>query len=192
VAGWRVFFAVELSQEIAAGVRRIQEGLKAHAPSVRWVRPEGIHLTLKFLGEVDSDRVEGIVHKAEDGVQAVRPFNLGLRRCGGFPNAKNPRVIWIGVDDPSGELKKVQTRVEEGMEELGFVREGREYAPHLTLGRLHPGKGKETIARALDAIKESDLGTMEVREICLFRSQLKPTGAEYTKLKVIPLRDRPS
>jgi len=154
---------------------------------VRWIRPEGIHLTLKFLGEVDPDLIEGIVHKTEEAVQALGPFTIGIKGGGGFPNAKNPRVIWIGVDDPSGELRKMQARVEEGMEELGFKKEGRDYTPHLTVGRLRSGKGRSTFAPALEAIGECNLGTMEVREVILFRSHLKPTGAEYTKLKVIPL-----
>jgi 2'-5' RNA ligase len=187
MAGWRSFFAVELSKEITAGVRMIQGGLRERMVGVRWVRPEGIHLTLQFLGEVDPDRIEGIVSKAEKGTEAIGPFTIGIRGCGGFPNTKNPRVIWIGVDDPSGLLKKLQARVEEAMDGLGFAKEGRDYSPHLTLGRLHTGKGKGTVAQALDDIRESNLGTMEVREICLFRSHLKPTGAEYTKLKTIPL-----
>jgi 2'-5' RNA ligase len=154
---------------------------------VSWVRPEGIHLTLQFLGEVDPDRIEGIASKAEECVKAIGPFTIGIRGCGGFPHARHPRVIWIGVDDPSGEIKKLQARVERGMEEMGFAREGRDYTPHLTIGRLRSGKERGGVAQALETMKESDLGTMEVREICLFRSHLKPTGAEYTKLKVIPL-----
>jgi len=187
VAGWRSFIAVELSAEIAAGVRRIQEGMRERAAGVSWVRPEGIHLTLKFLGEVDPDRIEGIVNKAEECVTGIKPFAIGIRGCGGFPHAKNARVIWIGVDDTSGELKELQARVEKGMEEMGFTKEDRGYTPHLTIGRLRSGKGSTGVAQALEDMKESDLGTMEVREICLFRSHLKPTGAEYTKLKVIPL-----
>ena len=187
MAGWRSFIAVELSTEIAGGVRRIQGGLRERTAGVSWVRPEGIHLTLKFLGEVDSGRVEGIASRAEACARAIAPFFIGIRGCGGFPNPRNPRVIWIGVDDPSGQLKELQARVEQGMEEMGFTREARAYTPHLTIGRLRSGKGKGDVAQSLEAMKGCDLGTMEVREICLFRSQLKPTGAEYTKLKVIPL-----
>ena len=190
MAGWRSFIAVELSTEIAEGVRRIQAGLRERTTGVSWVRPEGIHLTLKFLGEVDPDRIEGIASTAEECIKGIGPFTIGIRGCGGFPNPRNPRVIWIGVDDPGGELKELQARVEQGMEEMGFTREGRGYTPHLTIGRLRSGKGKGEVAQALEATKECDLGTMAVREICLFRSQLKPTGAEYTKLKVIPLSAR--
>ena len=187
MAGWRSFIAVELSKDIAGGVRRIQEGLRDCTTGVSWVRPEGIHLTLKFLGDVDPGRVEGIASTIEASVKAIGSFFIGIRGCGGFPNPRNPRVIWIGVDDPGGELKELQAKVEQGMEEMGFAREGRTYTPHLTIGRLRSGKGKGDVAQALEATKECDLGTMAVREICLFRSQLKPTGAEYTKLKVIPL-----
>ena len=187
MAGWRSFIAVELSKDIAGGVRRIQGGLRDCTTGVSWVRPEGIHLTLKFLGDVDPGRVEGIASTAEECIKARGPFFIGIRGCGGFPNPRNPRVIWIGVDDPGGELKELQAKVEQGMEEMGFTREGRGYTPHLTIGRLRSGKGSKGVAQALEATKECDLGTMAVREICLFRSQLKPTGAEYTKLQTIPL-----
>ena len=188
MAGWRSFFAVELSAEIAVEVRRIQGELKDRAVGVRWVRPESIHLTLKFLGEVDPDRIEGIVHKAEEAIQGVGPFSVRIRGGGGFPTAQNPRVIWIGVEDHSGMLKELQTRVEAGMAELGFTQEQRGYTPHLTVGRLRSGKGRKALAQALDAIRASDLGKMEVREVILFRSHLKPTGAEYTKLGSFPLK----
>lgn len=182
MAGWRSFFAVELSVEIAAGVQRIQGDLKERVTGVRWVRPEGIHLTLKFLGEVEPDRIEAIARKAETAIQGVGPFTVRIKGGGGFPTAKNPRVIWIGVEDHSGMLKELQARVETEMAELGFTREKRGYTPHLTVGRLRSGKGSKSVGQALDALSASDLGRMEVREVILFRSHLKPTGAEYTKL----------
>jgi 2'-5' RNA ligase len=191
VTGWRSFFAIELSAEIATGVRRIQGALKEREGGVRWVRPEGIHLTLKFLGEVEPDRIEAIVKKAGEVVQGVRPFTVEIRGGGGFPSAKNPRVIWIGVEEPSGRLTQLQSRVEAGMAELGFTQEKRRYTPHLTVGRVRSGKGRKTVVQALDAIRASDLGKMEVREVILFRSHLKPTGAEYTKLGSFPLEAAP-
>jgi 2'-5' RNA ligase len=191
VAGWRSFFAVELSGEIAAGVRKIQGALRNRAVGVRWVRPEGIHLTLKFLGEVEPDRIEAIEHKAGEVIQGICPFIVEIKGGGGFPSAKNPRVIWIGVEDHSGMLKQLQTQVEAGMAELGFTQERRGYTPHLTVGRLRSGKGSKTVTQAIDAIKTSDLGSLEVREIILFRSHLKPTGAEYTKLSSFPLEAAP-
>lgn len=191
MAGWRSFFAVELSAEIAAGVRRMQGALQERATGVRWVRPGGIHLTLKFLGEVETDRIEAIVHKAAAAIQGVGPFTVGIKGGGGFPTPKNPRVIWIGVEDQSGMLKELQTRVEAGMAELGFTREKRGYTPHLTVGRVRSGKGSKSVAQALDALRENDLGSMEVREVILFRSHLKPTGAEYTKLGSFPLEAAP-
>jgi 2'-5' RNA ligase len=192
VAGWRSFFAVELSAEIAAGVRKIQGALlRNRVVGVRWVRPEGIHLTLKFLGEVEPDRIEAIVRKAEGAIQGVGPITVEIKGGGEFPSTKNPRVIWIGVEDHSGMLKQLQTRIEAGMAELGFTQEKRGFTPHLTVGRLRSGKGSKTVAQAIDAIKTSDLGSLEVREIILFRSHLMPAGAVYTKLHSFPLRVAP-
>jgi 2'-5' RNA ligase len=184
---WRLFFAVELSKEMQAGVRRIQQRLKERVPGVRCVRPEGIHLTFRFLGDVAPERIEDIWSRVAGGVQTIDPFLIEFKGCGGFPSAKKPRVIWIGVEDPSGSLHAMQARVETGMRELGFPHEEREYNPHLTLGRLQPGKGQGMAAQAIETNRAADLGQMEVREVCLFRSLLKPTGAEYTKLKVISL-----
>jgi 2'-5' RNA ligase len=187
MAGWRSFFAIELSAEIAGGVRRIQGALRERAKGVRWVRPEGIHLTLKFLGEVEPDRIETIMHKAEETIHNLGSFAVEIRGGGGFPTAQNPRVIWIGVEDPSGRLTQLQARIEAGMAELGFTQEKRGYTPHLTVGRVRSGKGRKIVVQALDAIRATDLGKMEVREVILFRSHLKPTGAEYTKLGSFPL-----
>lgn len=184
---WRLFFAIELNQEIQAGVRRIQQDLRQQTTGVRWVRPDGIHFTLRFLGEVAPERIEDIWDRAASDIQTIPPFTVGVRGCGGFPTAKKPRVIWIGVQDPSGSLKAMQARIETGVVELGFPREERGYNPHLTLGRLHPDKGQVRVAQAIEANRAADLGQMEVCEVCLFRSLLKPTGAEYIKLKVISL-----
>jgi len=190
VAALRSFLAVELSREIEEGIRRIQEKLKRRVEGVRWVRPEGIHLTLKFLGEIDPDRIEEIVDKAQQAVKGIGPFEIRIKGGGGFPNTKNPRVIWLGVEDQEGLLRELQARVEKGLEELGFKREERNYTPHLTLGRLRTGRGKGGVAQAIKDIGDSDLGAMKIREIVLFQSQLKPSGAEYTKLRTIPLEDR--
>ena len=183
----RTFFAVELSKDVAKELKKVQENLRREIAGVRWVQPGGIHLTLKFLGEVNPDGIEEIVRKAEEAVKGLGPFTIQIRGGGGFPNAKNPRVIWIGVEDQDGQLRELQTRIEREMEKIGFKREERDYTPHLTLGRLRTGKRKDVIAQALKEIEHSELGIMGVQEIILFQSELKPTGAEYTKLRTIPL-----
>jgi 2'-5' RNA ligase len=183
----RTFLAVELSKEVAKELKKVQDKLKGEIGGVRWVQPGGVHLTLKFLGEVNPDRIEEIIRKAEEAVKGLGPFTVKVGGGGGFPNAQNPRVIWIGVEDQDGQLRELQTRIEREMAKIGFKREERDYTPHLTLGRLRTGKGKEAIVQALKDIEHSELGTMGVEELILFQSELKPTGAEYTKLRTIPL-----
>jgi 2'-5' RNA ligase len=183
----RTFLAVELSKDVAKELKKVQETLRGEIEGVRWVQPGGIHLTLKFLGEVKPDHIEEIVRKAEEAVNGMGPFTIQIRGGGGFPNAQNPRVIWIGVEDQDGQLRELQTRIEREMEKIGFTREVRDYTPHLTLGRLRTGKRKGAIVQALKDIEHSELGTMGVEELILFQSELKPTGAEYTKLRTIPL-----
>ena len=141
-----------------------------------------------ILDNAGADASVAAVRKAEEAVREMGPFTIRIRGCGGFPNTKNPRVIWIGVEDQNGLLRELQARAERGLEELGFEREQRDYTPHLTVGRLRSGKGREGIAQALRDMGDSDLGTMEIGHITLFRSLLKPTGAEYTKLGTISLQ----
>jgi len=188
VGGWRSFLAVELGKELAGRIHAIQGTLKAKMEGVRWVGSGGVHVTLKFLGEIDPNVVDQIAEKAQEAVQGITSFTISIGGGGAFPNSRNPRVLWIGVDDHHGLLTELQDRVERKLEALGFQRENREYRPHLTLGRVRSGTRKGVSAEAMQELQQSDVGTMEVKEITLFRSDLKPTGAEYTKLRTIPLQ----
>lgn len=186
MAGWRLFFAIELTPDIAAALAGIQKKLKGAIDQVRWVRPEDIHLTLSFLGEVDQGSIPQIVQEGVRAAAQIKPFQIVVRGCGAFPERGAPRVIWIGVDDPEGHLQRLQGGLARGLETLGFPREDRVYTPHLTIGRVKGGRGAG-VREGLALIQGCDLGIMPVERITLFRSHLKPTGAEYTKVQEIPM-----
>lgn len=184
----RSFIAIELSPSIKAKIEEIQNNLKSLTSDVRWVRPEGIHLTLKFLGTIEEEsipEISDIIRKCSTGTTA---FTLKVQSLGAFPNEKNPKVIWAGVEDDSGTLAKLQQALENRLSSIGFKVEKRAFSPHLTLGRLKSPKEKGVLTQGLEDYKHLEFGTFEAKEVCLFKSELKPGGAIYTKLKTFSLQ----
>jgi 2'-5' RNA ligase len=184
----RSFIAIELSPPIRHHIEKIQNELKKATTDVRWVRSEGIHLTLKFLGAIDEERIDEVGDSIEESLADATMFTVTVGSLGAFPNKKNPKVIWLGIEDESGTLQKVQQTIETGLTSLGFTAEKRTFSPHLTLGRLKSPKGKRTVSQRLENMGECECGTFDVKEIFLFKSDLKPSGAVYTKLKSFALR----
>ncbi len=174
-----------LGEVIARLSRRIAPG------AVRWVRPDGIHLTLKFLGEVSTGSLSQVSDLLERAAQAHGPFEVCVAGLGCFPNPRRPRVVWVGVEEPSGRLASLQQALEGQFERLGYRREGRSFSPHLTLGRVREGASADAVQAVGTCVALEpavDLGTMPVRAISLFRSDLRPSGAVYTRLAEIVLR----
>lgn len=188
----RTFVAIELSAEIQGELRRVQEILKEKiaTPQIRWVDPENIHLTLKFLGNVPADRTQEIAAALKEACAGLSPFVIGVSGLGCFPSTTNPQVVWVGVQEETGRLKRLQEEVEERLAGLGFKPERRPFRPHLTLGRVkkqaHVG-ARRIIGGIVSATSVGDLGQMEVGEISLMKSTLLPSGARYSRLEKIPL-----
>lgn len=184
----RSFIAIELSPPIKVKIEEIQNKLKSSTSDVRWVRTEGIHLTLKFLGNIEEERIPEISDIITQSTTDVTPFSLTVRTIGAFPNEKNPKVIWVGTEDESGTLVRLQQALENRLARIGFKTEKRAFSPHLTLGRLKSPKGKRELTQMLEEDKHRECGTFEAQEVCLFKSKLTPGGAIYTKLKIFPLQ----
>ncbi|MGD2251897.1 MAG: RNA 2',3'-cyclic phosphodiesterase [Anaerolineales bacterium] len=183
----RTFVAIPLPDLIHRKLADLIGQLKEATPggSVRWVRAGGIHLTLKFLGELGQREVGEVSRLLKEVVPQVAPFVMDVTGLGCFPNLRRPRVIWVGIEESTGRLSKLQSRLEAGFDELGFEPEGRRFHPHLTLGRVRRGATPRDL-QALRALLESEtlrrLGEASVDQVCLFRSELRPTGAVYTRL----------
>jgi len=185
----RVFLAVEVPPPIIKNIQKIQDILRRQVHGViRWVRPEGVHLTLKFFGEVSSEEAGKIITAAAERTVTVPPFELEARGLGVFPDVNRPRVIWLGIAGEVGPLLLLQRELEETFGRLGFPKEERPFRAHLTLGRIKVPRGVPGLAGALEAAAASRAGSFRVEEAALFRSELTPGGAIYTRLASFPLR----
>ncbi len=183
----RAFIAVNIPVEIKQNLQEEIGRLRAliRGESVRWVRSEGIHLTLKFLGEISNNSLEEIHQTLEREVRKHPNCTLSVGGFGCFPNRRRPRVLWIGITEDKGTLAQVQSSIHEKLVPLGFEKEGRSFHPHLTLGRVRRNVSKDDLIQLQDAVNEftvSQIGQFEVREIHLIESILKPSGAEYCTL----------
>lgn len=188
----RAFIAVPLPDSLLEQLTALQRQLKKQVPerSVRWVRPEGIHLTLKFLGDTPTGKLPEI-ERALAAVARHAPactFTVGELGC--FPNPRRPRVVWIGVQEPTGRLAALQDAVEEVMAPFGYEPEGRGFTPHLTLGRVQRKVSRSDAARVGEVVTGTGVGQLAevlADRFALIRSVLKPSGAEYTTLAEFPL-----
>ena len=190
MAALRTFIAINVPSAVLDTIIRIQNRFKSLGLHASWVKPGNVHLTLKFLGDTDPDRISGIRNKLTETLAPLERFQLSLNSAGVFPDTKNPRVLWVGLKDNDGTLKKVQTTIEQALESLRFPIEQRPFSPHLTLARIKSPKGikspedKKNLKDELDAVNQEgiDPHPFEVGEIHLYESQLTPKGSIYTVL----------
>lgn len=185
----RSFICIELPERLRNRIGEIQTELRAYAAHVSWVRPQNIHLTLKFLGHIAPHRIAEILSSIKPIVIRHPPFTLVPEGCGVFPHARSPRVFWLGIRDDSGVLSELQEEIECALETLGFPREKRPFTPHLTIGRVRLYRKPKDLTPKFLALEFSE-PAFEVDHITLMRSDLKPTGAIYTPLEIIPLGGR--
>jgi 2'-5' RNA ligase len=182
----RTFIAIPLPAEGRTMLDKMQQSLRVHRADVRWGAIPSIHLTLKFLGEVDPEIIPRLSESIAGISRSERPFELRLQGLGCFPNLRMPRIIWCGLGGETESLSRLQQKVESVCGEFGFTPEDRAFHPHLTLGRVN---GKRNLQPLLDCIKiGSDLEcSFQADHFNIYRSVLKPQGAEYTVLKTITL-----
>jgi len=185
----RSFIAIEVPPELKARLEELQRELRRTDADVKWVRPEGIHLTLKFLGSILREDIEKISMAIGPVISGFEPFEIRLFGMGSFPTSRNPRVIWVGVDRGKEEVSSLQRAIEDKMAKLSFPSENRPFSPHLTLGRVRSGRGKLMLSQAIEANKEVEVGTFWARKVFLYQSELKPSGAVYTKLKELGMKE---
>lgn len=186
-ASIRTFIAIELPQNIIAAIGGIQEDLKSNKLDVKWVRPENIHLTLKFLGNIDPATVAGIEGVLHDMIKTAAPFSLTAKGLGVFPGLKRPRVIWIGVVGQIDALIGLQRQLDENLQKTGFAPEKRPFKGHLTIGRFRGRLDTQRMAVILNRFHDVEAGSFTVKHLILFKSDLQPNGPIYTKLLDIAL-----
>jgi 2'-5' RNA ligase len=188
----RLFIAIPLPEMLLERLADLQHRLKGRVPhrSVRWVRPTGIHLTLKFLGDTPKSKVPTIQEALMVIARNAPTFGLSAEGLGCFPHPGRPRVLWVGVEEPTSRLKTLQEAVEEAMTGLGYKPERHSFTPHLTLGRVRRGVSRQDEAQIGDLVTDmtvEPLASFEADRFDLIQSELKPGGAEYTTLETFLL-----
>jgi 2'-5' RNA ligase len=183
----RSFIAIDFPEETRKALEDIQKELKRCGAGVRWVKPSSIHLTLKFLGNIHPAQVEDIALAVAQEIRDQHPITLRAAGLGAFPSRRKPRVIWIGMEGEVQRLNGIQARVENALEPLGFVREKRGFRPHLTIGRVKDRRRLQPLVDAMAALDVPEFNSFDADEIILYKSDLRPTGAIYTKLHRMPL-----
>lgn len=189
----RAFIAIELDHAILRALDKLQAELKRQTPqkAVRWVASTGIHLTLKFLGDTPAAQLEDLNAGLQRACQGFGPFTIACSGLGCFPNPSRPRVVWVGIDEPRGVLAGLQRAVEREIAPLGYPTEDRGFSPHLTLGRVGRDASRDDARRLGELIVSRQVGKlaqMEAHAVSLIRSELRPTGAVYTRLYEAELR----
>ena len=184
----RLFIAIELSQSIHDQLADLMTELKKFDwKAAKWVRSENIHLTLKFLGDTEQNKLPLLKSSLVEACKDIKPFKLIIKGTGVFPSRKNPRVLWVGMTE-SVELSHLYTAVEEAMTAFGYKKEDRPFSPHLTLARI-PFIGDttamETTMKKLFDARSREFGRVIVRRITLFQSTLGSSGSTYTPLAFI-------
>jgi 2'-5' RNA ligase len=194
----RAFIAIQLSDELKGQIGSVQaelrrevsgSGRRGTAVKIGWTQPEGIHLTLKFLGDIQETQVEALREILHRVGASARPFTLEARGLGAFPNPRAPRVIWLGLHgshDDMAELRRLHAAVEDGVAGLGLPKEARVFTPHLTLARIRDRVEAGALEPVLTAQQNRIVGGFVASSVELIKSELRPSGAVYTTLVEVP------
>ena len=193
----RAFLAVELSPELRAELATVQQELKHRIEPelkrdvrISWAQPALIHLTLKFLGDMDEQVIDPLLVAVEQAIGRQIPVNVPLERLGAFPRPQSPRVLWVGPSEnwergaEAKRIAEIHGAIEQACEGLGFLRETKPFSPHLTLARIKVGERQVGVALAKGGVLDRpiSLGSLAVESVVLMKSELKPAGSVYTKL----------
>ena len=188
----RSFVAIELPDELRVELGRLESQLKSESqPWVKWVNPNSIHLTLKFLGNIATEKITEITKAMEDATQDIPPFQLEVKELGVFPNLKRVQVAWVGLSGETDKLGQLQKGIESNLERLGFVPENRPFTPHLTLARIREQASLDERQRFGQLIADTKAQInyiIKVDSTSLMRSQLTRQGAVYTRISLAKLK----
>lgn len=178
----RAFIAIELNEAVRRALSDLQKDLKRELAAVRWVRPAGIHLTLKFLGDIPDEQVDAIGAALTSATRGQGALKLTVKGLGVFPGVRKARVIWAGLSGETAALFDLQGAVDTALEAVGFPREGRRFRAHLTLGRFKKSPVAHELVRVIEHRSAFSPVEMPVDRVILYRSELRPQGARYSVL----------
>lgn len=183
----RTFVAVLIDDDLKSRIAGVQDRLRQLAPDVKWVAPETLHVTLKFLGDVDEDALPEIYAAVDEAVRPHQRFEFSISDVGAFPNARNPRVVWVGIEEGRDRVRELALAVDESLARLGFGREEKEFRAHITIGRVKTSRFLRELARGIGEVDARSLGVQRVASVAVMKSELQREGPTYTPLKVTDL-----
>ncbi len=183
----RVFIGNEISEAIKAELIRLRAELRQAEAEVTWTKPENVHLTLRFLGEIEERRLDELKQLCAETAAEFQPFTLRLKDTGYFPNFRQPRVLWVGLAGEMEVAKQLQKQLDAELIARGFNQEDKPFKPHLTIGRVKSNRNVKALVAKADMYTLPELA-FEVGEIVLFKSELRPSGADYTALSKSRMR----
>ncbi|MBI4667454.1 MAG: RNA 2',3'-cyclic phosphodiesterase [Nitrospinae bacterium] len=178
----RIFFAIDLPDELTTRAENVISGFGVPSGQVRWARAGNMHITMRFLGDVSEKAIPGLCDAAGQIAATFRPFRITVEGLGVFPNQERPRVVWFGVGGDVENLKNIETALSARLEGMGFPPEERAFSAHLTIGRVKSDNARGKIARLVRQYRRYYIGDAPVTEIALYESKLNPQGSIYTKL----------
>lgn len=185
----RAFVAVKINEDTIKALGEIIGELKESHADVRWVHPENIHVTLKFLGNIETGKIDSIKQGLSRAAKGFSPFSLKVKGVGAIPNPRYPRVVYVGLTEENQNLKTLAAAVESELEFLGFAPEKREFLPHLTIGRVKSFRAKTMLMMKMREFHSREIGSILVEDFYLMKSELNPGGAIYLDIARIPLTE---
>jgi 2'-5' RNA ligase len=187
VAKVRTFVAVELPPEVVQALTTVQEKLRGCGAKVKWVEPRNLHLTMKFLGDVDYEKVPEISAAIAQCVSDAPPLMVRVRGLGTFPPGRRaPRVVWVALEGALERLEKTADRLNESLVRFGVPYEKRRFSPHITIGRVKSSQGAHRLVEAIEACGQAEFGEVEIDELAFMMSELTGKGPVYTVLSKVP------
>jgi RNA 2',3'-cyclic 3'-phosphodiesterase len=183
----RTFLALDLDEAIRRHLVRTQQELDRAGAVVRWTGLEQLHVTMKFLGDVNDEDLPAVCEMAREMAASVEAFDFDVTGVISSPPTGHMRMVWVGIEDPTGRMAELNARLEEAAEVLGYKRENRRFHPHLTLGRVKSGKRIAELRHAVDTVAETSFGMQGADELVVYSSELTGDGPIYAALARVPL-----
>ena len=183
----RIFIAIEINYELKAELGAIQEKLRPAGADAKWVKPENIHLTLRFIGEIDEQRMKDVNEAATKAFTGIESFSMSLGEAGAFPDTEYPRVLWVGIKYGATNLKALADRIEKELVDKNFGNADKPFSPHMTIARLRTYRNAQKLAQMLSLVKVPAV-SQKVENVSIIQSSLTPSGPIYTNIHKVKLK----